>query len=524
VALVQCVRLGKSCRYIPRDSASRSGPNSTLQATGDGRLPSPEFTTGTDTVGQSPNINESPASRFPTAFFFDPELLTPLPVDSLSWASLPLASPCLASLGMDLTASCHSYVATTNYWLSILSPRRLYNEITQLQPQEPDPSLVLLLSCLRLVSNVEFSGQCEEYRLAKALSSSAENEGIISLRLIQSLVMLSVYEMGHGIYPAAYLTVGRAARLGTLAGLMYHDRQGMSQVFKTADTWTQREEERRAGWAIFMLDQFLHVGTDALPLMLPRMSASLALPINDIGWSKGHLDTAESSIILSSLTTDVDAVGRFATMCQAVHLFCHTRTHRDAGKHGEPGMEETVRLDEALQLHRTLVALDGRLPTQTAGEANLEAFSLVCGARFMLYSMYACREVDIRSDPEKLNREVEMQRESVRGVMDMAANRVPRMAELIIEMLASTGISAGMRGRNISFTVCHVLYHAATKCAWFIREGCGPEMTAGLTLIVSALTQLRESWDVASKSQSLILNPGNEMCLLTAKQDSTTTC
>jgi hypothetical protein len=138
-----------------------------------------------------------------------------------------------------------------NQWLPVLSPKKLFQDMNTL-PSD-DPGLVLLLICLRLLSDADYSGPTQEYKFAKALSSSAENEGIVSLRLIQSLVLLAVYELGNGIYPSVYLTIGRAARLAMLVGI--HDRKGAPQLFKSGDTFTLQEEERRTWWAIFILDR-----------------------------------------------------------------------------------------------------------------------------------------------------------------------------------------------------------------------------------------------------------------------------
>ncbi|KAK1756571.1 hypothetical protein QBC47DRAFT_380178 [Echria macrotheca] len=502
-----CVRLGKSCHYSPRDSVRPGSESSAVSSsrvdpfiTPDALVGSSSDRASSSSVTPTPGLRDS-APEFPSSFFLDPEFFNPLTVDSLNTAALPLTIPCLTSLGMDLVGICHAYVATINQWLPILSPKRLCTDVVQINPVDPDPGLVLLLACIRLLSDASYSGRCQEYKVAKALASSVENEGIISLRLVQSIALLGWYELAHGIYPSAYLTSGHGARLVVL-GCFHNQERQTPHLFKIADTWTVREEERRVSWGLFILEKFLHAGTGVLPQMIPKMATGLSLPINDIGWSKGDLDTSESSLVLSSISADIGSMGRFATTCQAAHLYCHALTHRDAGKDGEPLPDESFRLDEALQLHRTLSALDESLALDDTAEANIEAVALLSTARYILYNMYSCKGLDIRCEPEKLRRQVEMQRASVKGVMDLSANRVPRIANIIIELLAVG--TAETRGRNVSPIVCHTLYHAATECAWFIREGCGPEMTAGLNVVVSALDQLKGSWDVAEHYYNLL--------------------
>jgi hypothetical protein len=88
--------------------------------------------------------------------------------------------------------------------------------------------------------------------LAKTLCAAAESAGLVSLRLAQSLVLLALYEACQAIYPACYLTISRAARLGIL--MSWHDRDAQ-QLFKFADSWSKREEQRRTWWTIFVLDR-----------------------------------------------------------------------------------------------------------------------------------------------------------------------------------------------------------------------------------------------------------------------------
>ena len=91
------------------------------------------------------------------------------------------------------------------------------------------------------------------YAQAKRLYSLVESSGMMSLHLLQSSILIAVYEVGHGIHPPAYLSAGNAARLGIVMGL--HDRSNATQMFKRAETWTLREEERRTWWAALVLDR-----------------------------------------------------------------------------------------------------------------------------------------------------------------------------------------------------------------------------------------------------------------------------
>lgn len=111
------------------------------------------------------------------------------------------------------------------------------------------------------------------YHCIKSCYSYVEMHNVFSLRLMQAAVLISVYEVANGIYPAAYLTVGHCARLGHAMGL--HKPKIAQQMLPTpgkaplpnlreseltllltaADTWTEHEERRRIWWAIIILDR-----------------------------------------------------------------------------------------------------------------------------------------------------------------------------------------------------------------------------------------------------------------------------
>jgi hypothetical protein len=139
--------------------------------------------------------------------------------------------------------------------MPMLSRKRLFKELNS-DPADADGCLAILLLCMKALCNKDEVCAIDSpwYLLARSLCSEAESAGFLSLRLVQSLILLAAYEYSHAIYPCAYSTLGRASRLGMLLGL--HDRKN-NELFKPAETWTLREEQRRTWWAIFLLDRCL---------------------------------------------------------------------------------------------------------------------------------------------------------------------------------------------------------------------------------------------------------------------------
>lgn len=193
---------------------------------------------------------------FPKSFFLDPNFFTPLGSTDVLAPSVSFLSPQVKSEHLppaDYDSLCESYFSSIHIWLPIISRKRLdHNGL-----EDTDTCRDLLLLAMKLctrIPNLAAPNQEPLYLLAKPLCSAAEDAGNISLRLVQSVVLLATYEYSHAIYPASYLTIGRAARLGSLLG--WHSG-GAQQLFKSADTWTQREEQRRTWWAIFILDRYV---------------------------------------------------------------------------------------------------------------------------------------------------------------------------------------------------------------------------------------------------------------------------
>lgn len=195
-----------------------------------------------------------PTQEFPLAFFLDSEDLAPQGVNSFSRSRhLDIYEIVAEHLEDDTAALCEEYLSTVHEWIPMVSRKRLFNELNS-GSGDSDGCLPILLLCMKAFSARD--GNCARdspsYLLARSLCSEAELAGFLSLRLVQSLILLATYELSHAIYPCAYSTLGRASKLSLLLGL--HDRKN-NKLFKGAETWTLREEQRRTWWVVYLLDR-----------------------------------------------------------------------------------------------------------------------------------------------------------------------------------------------------------------------------------------------------------------------------
>ena len=59
----------------------------------------------------------------------------------------------------------------------------------------------------------------ENYTHVKRCLFAIETQGFLSLRILQTHLLLGLYELGHSIQPAAYLTTGHCVQIGNALGL-----------------------------------------------------------------------------------------------------------------------------------------------------------------------------------------------------------------------------------------------------------------------------------------------------------------
>lgn len=193
---------------------------------------------------------------FPTVFFLDSEAFQcvrlPIPRPSIT-----VSAEILGILGTasDIQGLVGTYFMTIHTWLPMISKKRLYQNLTN-PKTEPGADLALLFLCVRLITQrplgVE-SAQISLYWTTKQFYAIVESNALMSIQLLQAALLIAIYEAGHGIYPAAYLSVGHCARLGHAMGL--HDRKNVPQMLRRPGTWTEQEEMRRVWWTVLLMDR-----------------------------------------------------------------------------------------------------------------------------------------------------------------------------------------------------------------------------------------------------------------------------
>lgn len=151
----------------------------------------------------------------------------------------------------DIKQSIEIYFRDIHPWTPFLSKRVTLNQVlSPLGGNRLDHS-ILLTAIKLIVTNPGNNARSAAYYKMKTALLDAELKGLFTLRLLQALVIVALYELGHAIHPSAYITVGSCAKFGIALGVNRAIDPDDSAWSNSIDS----EEERRTWWTIILLDR-----------------------------------------------------------------------------------------------------------------------------------------------------------------------------------------------------------------------------------------------------------------------------
>ncbi len=215
----------------------------------------------------------------PTILFLDPELLelgqleTPR-TDKVS----PMRSLQLVGDEQEIRTIASKFFRSTHIWMPFISKLRFYDH--HLHPAFLyNVDITLLSLCMKLITTpppeAARNPRTSVYHAAKQFYSEVENSGTFSIQILQAGILISLYELGHGIYHAAYLSVGSCVRYAYALGI---NPSAKSPAIKVL-TLVELEEKRRVWWAIVILDRYLCTSLIGPKVLLTAITASSALGV-----------------------------------------------------------------------------------------------------------------------------------------------------------------------------------------------------------------------------------------------------
>lgn len=147
------------------------------------------------------------------------------------------------------------YFNTIHEGLPIISKKRFCaQQLNSLS--EPRADAALLVLCMKLIlwhpTEADTDPETTLYYATKRFHFTLQATGIPSIQIVQAGIIIALYEIGHSIFPAAYMTIGACARYGSAFGF---DGNAMSMTMSRG--WIDVEERKRAWWAIMILDRLV---------------------------------------------------------------------------------------------------------------------------------------------------------------------------------------------------------------------------------------------------------------------------
>lgn len=162
--------------------------------------------------------------------------------------------------GLQLQAMAATYFRTVHTWLPVISQDFYYNEISQARVQLAPSDLSLLTLCMFLVCAMPVDGEIPVktralYTQLKSFTAMLEASGINSLRMLQCRLLLTIFEVGHAMYPTAYISTGASVRAAVALGANESLSEQLVKGF--GDQW-RAEEARRTWQGIVVTDRLVY--------------------------------------------------------------------------------------------------------------------------------------------------------------------------------------------------------------------------------------------------------------------------
>lgn len=277
----------------------------------------------------------------------------------------------LSSRNINWREAAERYFETMNPWLTIVHPELFALRVDNMDsgPSSAaagssvprDPVVALLVVCMQLATQYDDEAVAAEdprifedrdmidlpaYRAAKRILGILRGLSAPSIELVQSTILLALFEFGHGDVMRAYVTIGDANTMALAMGIRpgkYVDAE------KDAPVAYDDEERRCVYWSMLVLDRLVHVDCSLIhmPLQVPAPAADDLLPTTHIGWTN-HLQNRMIQRNPASVAASVP-VGPFQRNCQCAMLY--TKALSPSPESGAPDamVANFVELDIAIR-------------------------------------------------------------------------------------------------------------------------------------------------------------------------------
>ncbi|KAJ5651396.1 uncharacterized protein N7484_005119 [Penicillium longicatenatum] len=335
----------------------------------------------------------------------------------------------------------------------------------------------------RITNYDQGQGHSNLYNVTKKLSQELEFNGIITVRAVQAGLLLCVYEVGHGIFPAAFLNISSCARQGVALGL--HNKLA-PQLAGTPRSWVDWEERQRVWWMVVILDRYIAIGSDHRPLCTEDPNKDTLLPASDDAWDSGEMMCPERVLLSSNSDTPVSP---FARLAQASNLLGLVVKHCN-----DTSMEIEYVLDNFERLTQTLIAFLQLLTTSQDLSSNpfTTAAAICFSALFKLANHHSC-DMHIEQD---LGIEIATR---VREIMQRSVQMLKDTSNQVVLFVRDARQSLNPQTMElVSPLVLNCIYSSTANLSWMGLENGAPQYAIGKAVCEEMLQSLGARWKVAN--------------------------
>ncbi|EHK23014.1 uncharacterized protein TRIVIDRAFT_28724 [Trichoderma virens Gv29-8] len=366
----------------------------------------------------------------------------------------------------DIQATAQVFFETIHVWMPIVSKKQFQDYLLQRLAFRRAEFFLLVLA-MKLCSSRVTVAKSMLYRTVKQLYFDIESSGRLSIQTLQASVLIAIYEIGHGIYPAAIISVANCARIGTIIGI---DRSLNTWDFISRGPWIELEERRRVWWAIIILDRFMNLCYPKRYLVTADPDPESYLPVDDGDWDSGF-SKPEDAVTLR-LSSQVH-IGRFARFAHAVPLFSQalSRAHEDP--------------QNTAQLRRTILSLISL--GETEGLTNRVLFCTLNAVSYI--AVFVLDNASSRSGTQ----------DHAQPIEDFISPETISALEHALKVMAQEYFeSIAQDCDTLSPFLLHMLYRALMAYLRMKHDpAAGPHIVLNIQALKLALERFRSRWLVA---------------------------
>lgn len=168
--------------------------------------------------------------------------------------------------GPQLREAAATYFRSVHSWLPVVSETAYYAQLSKFRVVAAPSDFSVLTLCIFLVCAMPVDGEMSLqtrrlYILIKSFVAMLEAMGMNSLAMLQGRLLLTTFEIGHAMYPSAYISAGANIQAAAALGAGTASFADLSKAFPDP----KLAEEARQTW------RGIVITNRSEPLMAPIM-------------------------------------------------------------------------------------------------------------------------------------------------------------------------------------------------------------------------------------------------------------